>query len=166
LAHIPQAARMAELPLPEQYAAAELFRGTMVRHSLVAYRNDSPAGSAPVSFAGDGWPGYVPVRMSETICVQKRLPRGAAAVLINQSHTCRDLVMPIDSAEKGLLDAMDGERCIGEIVDEAFGSSGQDLLEAARAFFERLWWYDQVVLDVSGPAWAGGTPAGQKGERP
>ena len=30
--------------MAEQYAAVELFRGTMIRHSVVAYRDDSPAG--------------------------------------------------------------------------------------------------------------------------
>ena len=31
------------VPLAEQYAAVELFRGTMVLHSVVVYRDDSPA---------------------------------------------------------------------------------------------------------------------------
>ena len=49
--------RLAQLPLAEQYAAVELFRGTMVRHSVVVYRDDSPGGPQPVSFAGDAWLG-------------------------------------------------------------------------------------------------------------
>ena len=110
---------MKHLSLPEQYAAVELFRGTMVRHSMVVYRNDSPdSGSRQVDFAGDAWLGYVPIRMSDTICVQERLPPGAAAVLINQTHTYKDLFMPIDSAEKCLFDAIDGNRCIGDIGEE------------------------------------------------
>ena len=44
MARIPQAARLAALPLAEQYAAVELFRGTMVRHSVVVYRDDGPGG--------------------------------------------------------------------------------------------------------------------------
>ena len=50
MARIPQASRIAQLPLPEQYAAAELFRGTMVRHSLVAYRDDGPGGRSTCQF--------------------------------------------------------------------------------------------------------------------
>src|SRR4029453_8367020 len=84
---IPQASRMAQLPLAEQYAAVELFRGTMILHSVVVYRNDSPGGPHPVSFAGDAWLDYVPLRMADTISVQERLPPGAASVLINQTHT-------------------------------------------------------------------------------
>ena len=74
MATIPQAARLAQLPAREQSAAVELFRGTMVRHSVVAYRDDGPGGAQPISFAGDAWRGYVPIRMPDTICVQERLP--------------------------------------------------------------------------------------------
>ena len=41
---------LAQLPVAEQYAAVELFRGTMVRHSVVAYRDDSPGGRATDQF--------------------------------------------------------------------------------------------------------------------
>ena len=123
MAKLPQASRLAQLPLAEQYAAVELFRGTMVRHSVVLYRDDCPGGPQPVSFTGDAWQGYVPIRMPDTICVQERLPPGAAAVLINQTHTYRDLFMPIDATEKRLFDAIDGRRRIGEIVSRALPSS-------------------------------------------
>ena len=140
---IPQAARLAKLPSTEQYAAVELFRGTMVRHSAVAYRNDSPGHPQPISFTGAAWLGYVPIRISETICVQERLPPGAAAVLINRTHTYTDIYLPIDAAEKKIFDAIDGERSIAGIV----GAPEQH--DAARTFFERLWRYDQVVFDAS-----------------
>ena len=60
----------------------------------------------------------MPIRLPDTICVQERLPPGAAAVLINRSHTFKDLFMPIDSTEKSLFDAIDGNRSIGDIVEE------------------------------------------------
>jgi hypothetical protein len=150
MARLPQAPRIALLPLAEQYAAVELFRGTMVRHSVIAHRNDRPAGSAAIDFGGDAWPGYVPVRMADTICVQERLPAGAAAVLINQTHTYTDLFMPIDATEKRMLDAIDGKRSIGDIARGTVPSSRKESpFDLARAFFERLWWYDQVVFDAS-----------------
>jgi len=150
VARIPQASRLAQLSLAEQYAAVELFRGTMVRHSVIAYRDDSPGGVQPISFAGDAWLGYVPLRMPDTICVQERLPHGAAAVLINPTHTYRDLLMPIDSTEKGLFDAIDGNRSIGGIVERPVPSSpARPQLDQARTFFEKLWHYDQVVFDAS-----------------
>jgi len=149
IAKIPQASRIAQLPLPEQYAAVELFRGTMVSHSMVLYRNDSPDDPQPVNFFGDAWLGYVPIRMSGTICVQERLPPGAAAVLINRNHTYRDLILPIDSTEKRLFDAIDGNSSIDDIVERTLSSPQKELqLDMARTFFERLWWYDQVVFQT------------------
>ena len=141
MAGLPQAGRMAELSPEEQFAVVELFRGTMVRHSVVVYRDDSPF--QQVSFAGDAWMSHVPIRMTETICVQERLPAGAAGVLINQNHTCRDLFMPVDATEKRMFDAIDGQRSIGEILKTTLPQSG------AGPFFERLWWHDQVVFDTS-----------------
>jgi SAM-dependent methyltransferase len=150
IATIPQASRLAQLPSAEQYAAVELFRGTMVRHSAVLYRNDIPGGPQPISFAGDAWPGYVPIRMADTICVQERPPPGAAAVLINRTHTYRDLFLPINATEKRWFDAMDGKRRIGEIIERMLPATPKkSQRDAAQAFFERLWWYDQVVFDTS-----------------
>ncbi len=150
LAKLPQAAQMAQLPLEDRFAAAELFRGTMLRHSVVAYRNDRPAEAAPIHFSGDAWLRYVPLRMPETLSIQERLPAGAAAVLINQTHTYRDLFLPINAAEKRLLDGIDGHRNLGDIVEATQpASSDTSRFELARTFFDRLWWQDQVVFDTS-----------------
>ncbi|MFY9842713.1 MAG: class I SAM-dependent methyltransferase [Terriglobales bacterium] len=155
IAKIPQAASIARLSLAQQYAAIELFRGTMVRHSAVVYRNDGPWGSEQtssqsVTFAGDDWLAYVPIRMSDTISVQERLPPGAAAVLINQTHTYRDLFLPIGPTEKRLFDAIDGVRSIRDLVESTQSSSHPTTnIDQARTFFEQLWWHDQVVFDAS-----------------
>jgi hypothetical protein len=150
LAHIPQNLRMTPLPFVEQYASAELFRGTMVRHSVIVYRDDRSSAVRPISFAGNAWLRYVPIRIAETISVQDRLPRGAAAVLINRSHTYTDLVMTINQTEKRLFDAIDGHRTIAEILTATLPScKEQSTLDMPGAFFERLWWHDQVVFDIS-----------------
>jgi SAM-dependent methyltransferase len=150
MAQIPQTSRIAQLPLSEQFAAVELFRGTMVRHSLIAYPQDSPASSDDIRFTGNNWLGYVPIRMPEAICVQERLPAGAAAVLINQNHSFTDLIMAINPTEKRWLDGVDGRRRIGDILeDKSFTSQGVAPTEMARDFFQRLWRYDQVVFDAS-----------------
>ena len=150
IADIPQASRITQLPLAEQYAAAELFRGTMLSHSVVLYRNDSPVDLQPVNFTDDAWLRYVPIRMSDTICVQERLPPGATGVLINQTHTYKDLILPIDSTEKALFDAIDGNANIDAIVRRALASSPEKWqLDKVRVFFERLWWYDQVVFHTN-----------------
>ena len=150
LAHLRQTARLQALPAEDQYAAAELFRGTMLRHSAIAYRDDVPDNLNRISFSGDAWLAYVPVRMPDTVCVRERLPPGAVAVLINQSHTYHDIYLPIDATEMRLLDLIDGSRSVGDIVDEASPSSQTaSRLDAVRGFFERLWWHDQVVFDIS-----------------
>jgi SAM-dependent methyltransferase len=149
IAGTPYASRLAQLCAEEQYAAVELFRGTMLRHSAVVYRVDRPGGSRPIHFDGKGWQNYVPMHLPMTISVQERLPPGAAAVLINQSHTYTDLYLPIDQAEKQLFDAIDGETSIAEIVRSTWKRTREQDWERAGVFFERLWMYDQVVFDAS-----------------
>jgi hypothetical protein len=150
IARLPQAAQMAQLSQTEQSAAIELFRGTMVRHNVVAYRNDRPSGATSIHFSGEVWLSYVPIRMPDTLCIQERLPIGSAGVLINQNHTDRDLFLPISAAEKRLLDGIDGHRTICDILVLAQPALPHDArLELARTFFERVWWQDQVVFDTS-----------------
>ncbi len=141
MTRLAQTSRIMEKPLPEQFAAVELFRGTMVRHNLVAYRNDRPDTSRDVSFDGDGWRSYVPIRMPETMCVEEQLPPDAAGVLINRTHTFRDIHMVIDAAERRFFDAI-GTRTVAELARE-----WED--ERVREFVERLWWNDHVVFDAS-----------------
>ena len=150
MAGLPRAAEMARLPPMDAYAAAELFRGAMTRHSMLVYRDDYPGDPQPIGFEGQSWAGYVPIRRSETICIEENLPPGAASVLINRTHSDRDLYLPIDDPEKRMFDAIDGERRIEEIAHEALPhESNQARRELARTFFERLWWYDQVIFDAA-----------------
>ena len=143
----PHSARLAALPSRPQHAAAELFRGTMVSHSFIAYRDDSADDSQPITFTGDSWRDYIPIRLPWTVCVRERLPPGSVAVLINQSHTFTDLICTVDSFEDWLLGAIDGSRTLGEILRLAF--PGGDGESRALQFFERLWQYDQIVFDAS-----------------
>jgi len=146
LASAPHHSKLIELTAEAQYAAIELFRGTMVRHSAIALRKDRPAKKAPVDFEGNAWLRYVPVRLPDTVEVRDRLPSGAAAVLINRNHAYTDLYLPIDAREEALLAGIDGERTIEEIC----GSRGDS--DLARAFFQKLWRWDQIVLDTSAAA--------------
>jgi hypothetical protein len=142
LASSPHQSRLIGLAAAAQYAAIELFRGTMVRHSVVAYRTDRPAQGAAVSFDNDSWLGYIPIRLPDTLAVRDRLPKGAVAVLINRNHTYTDLYLPIDMRQARLLDGIDGKSTIAEICRER-GERG-----LARVFFEQLWRWDQVVFDT------------------
>jgi hypothetical protein len=120
----------------------------MIRHTAVVYREDNRF-PQDISFDGDAWLQLVPIRLPDTISVLDRLPPGAAAVLINRTHTYRDLFLPIDAPEKRLFDAIDGERSIGDIVKRTLSASLTADLDAVRTFFERLWWQDQIVFDAS-----------------
>jgi SAM-dependent methyltransferase len=139
----PHHSRLVELTAEAQYAAVELFRGTMVRHSVVAYRSDRPAQGASVDFDGDAWLSYRPIRQPDTLVVRDRLPPGASAVLINRNHTYTDLYLPIDARQEALFAAIDGERTIAEICSQRGDRN------FARDFFQQLWRWDQIVFDSS-----------------
>jgi 2-polyprenyl-3-methyl-5-hydroxy-6-metoxy-1,4-benzoquinol methylase len=96
IARMPHAARLTALSPPLQHAAVELLRGTMTKHNFIAYRDDRPGESQPITFAGDAWPGYVPLRLPWTLCIRDRVPPGSVAVLINRAHTYPDLALVVD----------------------------------------------------------------------
>lgn len=146
LATSPHAARLTALPPPLQHAAVELFRGTMIRHDLIGWRDDRVTTSSATP-TGDRWHSYVPIRLPSTICVRERAPSGAVAVLINRAHTFHDLVLTVDAVEDQWFRAIDGQRTIAEILAAA-PRDGRDQIRAL-SFFERLWHYDQVVFDAS-----------------
>jgi SAM-dependent methyltransferase len=143
LASTPHQPGLIRLRAEAQYAAVELFRGTMVRHSVIAYRKERPVQGPAVDFDGEAWLGYIPIRLPDTVTVRERLPPRAAAVLINRNHTYTDLYLPIDARQEQLLAAIDGERTIAAICREGCDRS------FARDFFQELWRWDQVVFNTS-----------------
>ena len=125
----------------------ELWRGTLASHSVIVSRSDAAQVCVNARFDDQQrWPRYVPVRLPGTVCVQERLPAGAAGVLVSRYHTSPDLILVIDRQEKVMIDAIDGRRSIATIVDRA---GGDRLLPRVQALFEKLHWYDQVVFDSS-----------------
>ena len=145
-AQLPQASRLTALSEVDQYSAVELFRGTMIRHSVVArHRDRGDSDNTAVTFANNACLDYVPIRIPDTICVRDRLPPGAAAVLINPTHTYSDLFLPIDALELEMFEAVDGTRCVGDIATD----------EKGRHFFERLWHHDQIVVDATSARFGG-----------
>ncbi len=144
MSRIPRALPVAHITPEDQYAAAELFRGNMMRHSAVAYRDDNPR-IPRIAFDDDAWLEYIPIRMPDTLTVREQLPPGIAAVLINRAHTQTDICLPLRPREMPLLEAVDGKRKIGEML------ANQAERAAARSLFARLWWHDQVVFDAAQP---------------
>jgi SAM-dependent methyltransferase len=144
VAESPHAERLAALPERDRYKAIELWRGLINNHDFIAYRNDASSDSLAVRFDDDRYLNYVPVRRPWTMCVQDRVPEGAAGVLVNQTHMFHDIHPMVDAIEKQLYEAIDGQRTIGAIVESMPDSSPR-----ARDFFEKLWLNDQVVFDTS-----------------
>jgi len=145
IAATPHAKLLAALPEREQYAAIELWRGTMTSHSAIVYRSDVHQGGVKIRFDDERWLRYVPVRLPWTQLIQERLPPGAAAVLLNKTHQHHDLILVLSKQDKRLFEAIDGHRSIAEITGQ---SSGVERDRTGK-FFETLWRYDQVVFDAS-----------------
>ncbi len=147
LADTPHYARLAALTAHSQHAAAELFRGNMTRHTFIAYRDDQVEETQPIQFNDDQWLGYVPLRVPWGVAIRDgRVPRGAAAVLINTAHTFNDLLLQISPEEDVLFRAIDGESTVEKIL---MTTNHREQQFEAREFFDRLWRYDQVVFDLS-----------------
>jgi SAM-dependent methyltransferase len=146
IASLPHAARLASLSPRMQHAAVELLRGTMAKHNFIAYRDDRLDDSQPITFDGDAWRAYVPLRLSWTLCIRDRAPPGSVAVLINRAHIYPDLALPIDAARERIFAAIDGSRSVDEILR---GGAGEVSDEQARRFIEQLWEYDQIVFDAT-----------------
>lgn len=144
IAKTPHAVKLLAVSDEEQFAAMELWRGTINAHSVIAY-HENKFGNG-IDFDGPALKRYIPIRLPHTICVTEPLPNGAAGVLLNRSHRFHDLFFPINKAEKKMFDAIDGRRTIEEIADVA---GGDDAFRGCRTFFEKLWYYDQVTFDAS-----------------
>ena len=80
------------------------------------------------------------------------MPAGAAAVLINQSHSDPDLVLFVDAAELQMVEAIDGRRTVADIIEHVATSKPaiRPTRKQTHRLFQRLWQYDQVVFDLAG----------------
>ena len=129
-------ARIAAMDEADQYAVMELFRGTINRHSLIVYRDDSSLPDPPVAWDGE-WGRYIPVIPGTVIVVQENLPSGAAAAVVNRAHTDRDLVCFLTAGELAVFSAVNGTTALNAMPG------------ASRELFEMLWLHDLVVVDAS-----------------
>src|SRR5262249_32985499 len=94
LSRTPHAPTPAALAPPEQYAAMELWRGTMAAHSAVVYGSET-AGAAGVRFDDERSLRFVPIRRPSTQLILERLPANAAGVLLNRGHQHPDLIVAL-----------------------------------------------------------------------
>jgi len=114
----------------------------------IAYRADRVGESPPITFEGDAWRGYVPLRLPWTLCIRDRVPPGFGGrpdqsgphlppTSLSRSMRHRSESLPQSTAN----------RSIDEIQRGAAGAVGD---EQARRFIEQLWEYDQIVFDATG----------------
>lgn len=136
ISETPHAERIAGLPPREQFALVELFRGTMTRHTAIAFAADDPT-AGTLDFGDRHIDRWTPVPTPTAVAVEERLPPGAAAALINRAHVDTDLVLFVDRAGLDLFRAVDGRRTVGELG------------RGAAAGIERLWRHDLVVCDTT-----------------
>ena len=118
ISETPHATRIAMRPPVERYRLVEAFRGTMVRHTAIAFAADD-TGSGALDFSDPSVDRWVPIRVPTAVAVEERLPPGAAAALINRAHTDTDLVLFADRCQHDLFAAIDGSRTIAELGDGA-----------------------------------------------
>jgi len=143
LANLPHASHLATLAPREEAAAAELFRGTMVRHSAIVCRDDHPWLSRQIQFAGRESLQVVPLRLPDTVTLRERLPTGTAAALRSRSHAYADTILPLARHELEFVEAIDGTRTVSDLI------ATESRAAFAIPLLERLWWHDQIVFDAS-----------------
>ncbi|NUL49099.1 class I SAM-dependent methyltransferase [Cellulosimicrobium funkei] len=136
ISETPHGRRIAALPAAEQYAALELFRGTMVRHTAIAVAADDPI-PEQLNLTDSTMAAARPIPVPTALAVQERLPPGVAAALLNRAHTDTDLVLFVGAEELAMFHRVDGETTIAELGP------------GAPAFVRRWLRHDLVVLDAS-----------------
>jgi len=142
LAASPDRARMKNLEDVNRYAAAELFRGRMVEHTAIVYRDDLDIDPHAVWTSVDALENAVPLKMPTSITVRDRLPPGAAAVLINSAHTFTDLYLPVDARQLALFETINGTRTARDVLEQT-----SDKRQASE-FLKTLWLHDQIVFET------------------
>ena len=131
------------LPEPEQFAVAELYRGSMATHEVVVCRDDRPTASWRVGFDGSDWPRYVPIRNPGLGISEQNLPAKAVARLHWESHTFPEISALVDSLQARLFNAVDGCRTISEVVSQAGAEFDEPAArEYTRNFFRSMWVFD------------------------
>ena len=156
-------AEVQRLPEREQFAVAELYRGSMGSHEVVVCRDDRPTASWRVSFDGSDWPRYVPIRNPGLGISEQNLPTKAVARLYWESHAFPEINALVNSQQASLFNAVDGCRTISEVVSHAGAEFDEPAAqEYARNFFRSMWTFDYFWFRTAGPSEAKRTAPPEK----
>lgn len=135
MSETPHRERVLALPDRAQAAAMECYRGTIDRHTVIAFHaGDDSSGHIAWSDVAAAVPIVDPAAIA--VDDDSRLPAGVAAALINRGHTSSDVVLFADADELASFRAIDGRGSVSELGIPA-------------PLVERLWRHDLVVLDTT-----------------
>lgn len=135
MSETPHVERVMALPERAQHAAMELYRGTIDRHSVIAFHSgDGRSGHIDWTDVGAAVPVVDPAAIA--VDDRSRLPDGVAAALINRMHASSDVVLFADADELGWFRSIDG-------------GAGVSDLGIPAPFVRRLWRHDLIVLDTT-----------------
>jgi hypothetical protein len=136
--------RIAALPALRQLAVTELFRGSLLAHTVLACRDDRPRSSFDIGFTGEDWLRLIPIRNPGLAIETLNLPEAAAARLRWHVHDDPEICLLLADDEARLFDAMDGVLTISQILETVEWARTPTALARARDLFDGLWSRDYV----------------------
>jgi hypothetical protein len=140
LASLPEiSSRIAALPALRQLAVTELFRGSLLAHTVLACRDDRPPAGYTIDFVGDDWLRFIPIRNPGLAIETSNLPEPAAARLCWHVHDDPEICLLLADDEARLFDAIDGALTISQILETVEWAHTPTALARARDLFDGLW---------------------------
>ena len=137
------------------FALTELFRGNLRTHTVIACRDDRPARSHALSFAGQGWLCFIPIRNPGLEIDAGAFPGDGVARLSWAAHDDPAISLIVDEPQSRLFDAIDGRRSIAQILETASPRVAAPE-QFARGFFHTMWCRDFVWFQIPAASASGG----------
>ncbi|MBL4702113.1 MAG: class I SAM-dependent methyltransferase [Phycisphaeraceae bacterium] len=134
LAQTPHMTKLNTLPMDQQYAAVELFRGNIHIHTFIASALQSPS---VINWETDQWKTLVPIRMRGVTVQTENLPAGALASLQQAGHLFPVASVLLTQSNVAMYQAIEQGVTLGEISKKH---------PQTRDFFKMLWDFDQVFF--------------------
>ena len=128
----------------EQYAVVELYRASAASHELIVRRDDLPGEPYRVSFDGNEWEGYVPVRNPHVGVETESLPQGAVARLRWEAHQYPEIAVSLDATQAAVVDMIDDGMAVSDLMSATGLGEADGGVEYVRTFLESMWRFDYL----------------------
>jgi SAM-dependent methyltransferase len=135
LAQTPHAQKLQALPINEQYAAAELFRGNLHMHTFIASRGDKP--QTQINWQSADWRDLIPMRTRGVSVRTDKLPNGALAALSQSGHLFPVPGVLLTQQTLPMYQGIDQQVTLGDLAKK---------YQQTRDFYKMLWDFDQVFF--------------------